>query len=69
MSIIITENQIEYLEDFINNLDELLMVGEVNDLLIAIDDAIIDTFDEEGYPDEKGNQLQRIYDEIYLMNE
>lgn len=69
MSIIITENQIEYLEDFINNLDELLMAGEVNDLLIAIDDAIIDTFDEEGYPDEKGNQLQRIYDEIYLMNE
>ena len=69
MSIIITENQIEYLEDFINNLDELLMAGEVNDLLIAIDDAIINTFDEEGYPDEKGNQLQRIYDEIYLLND
>lgn len=45
------------------------MAGEVNDLLMAIDDAIIDTFDKDGYPDETGNQLQRIYDEIYLMNE
>ena len=61
MSIIITENQIEYLKDFISNLDELLMAGEVNDLLIAIDDAIIETFDEDGYPDETGNQRQRIY--------
>ena len=69
MSIIITENQIEYLKDFISNLDELLMAGEVNDLLIAIDDAIIETFDEDGYPDETGNQLQRIYDEIYSSNE
>lgn len=69
MNIKITEKQIEYLEDFIYNLDELLMAGEVNDLLIAIDDSIIETFDEDGYPDEKGNQLQRLYDEIYLMNE
>lgn len=69
MNIKITENQIEYLGDFINNLDELLMAGEVNDLLIAIDDAIIETFDEDGYPDETGNQLQRIYDEIYSSNE
>lgn len=66
MSIIITENQIEYLENFINNLDELLRAGEVNDLLLAIDDAIIETFDEDGYPDENGNQLQRIYDEMML---
>ncbi len=69
MSIIITENQIEYLENFINNLEELLRAGEVNDLLLAIDDAIIETFDEDGYPDENGNQLQRIYDEIYLLND
>lgn len=57
MNIKITENQIEYLGDFIDNLDELLMAGEANDLLIAIDDAIIETFDEDGYPDETGNQL------------
>lgn len=69
MSIIITENQIEYLENFINNLEELLRADEINNLLIAIDDAIIETFDEDGYPDENGNQLQRIYDEIYLLND
>lgn len=69
MSIIIAENQIEYLENFINNLDELVAAGEVNDLLLAIDDAIIETFDEDGYPGENGNQLQRIYDEIYLLND
>lgn len=45
------------------------MADEVNDLLIAIDDAIIDTFDEDGYPDETGIHLQKIYDEIYLLNE
>ena len=50
-------------------LDKLLMAGEVNDLLLAIDDAIIETFDEDGYPNETGNQLQKIYDEIYLMYE
>ena len=47
----------------------MLAAGEVNDLLLAIDDAIIETFDEDGYPNETGNQLQKIYDEIYLMYE
>lgn len=63
------KKQKDFLVDSIKDLDELLMAGEVNDLLMAIDDAIIDTFDKDGYPDETGNQLQRIYDEIYLMNE
>ena len=65
MSIKVTKKQKDFLGDFIKNLDALLMAGEVNDLLIAIDDAIIETFDEDGYPSETGNQLQKIYDEIY----
>jgi hypothetical protein len=69
MNIKITKKQKDFLGDSIKDLDKLLMDGEVNDLLIAIDDAIIETFDEDGYPDETGNQLQKIYDEIYLMNE
>lgn len=69
MNIKITKKQKNFLGNSIKNLDELLMAGEVNDLLIAIDDAIIETFDEDDYPDETGNQLQKIYDEIYLMNE
>lgn len=69
MSIKVTKKQKDFLGDFIKNLDALLMAGEVNDLLLAIDDAIIETFDEDGYPNETGNQLQKIYDEIYLMYE
>ncbi len=68
MNIIVTEEQKEYLEKHIQNLNRLLIDGEINELLISIDDAIIDTFDKEGYPDEVGNRLQEIYDEIYLMN-
>lgn len=69
MNIKITKKQKDFLGDSIKDLDKLLMDGEVNDLLIAIDDAIIETFDEDGYPNETGNQLQKIYDEIYLMYE
>ena len=69
MNIKITKKQKDFLGDSIKDLDELLAAGEVNDLLLAIDDAIIETFDEDGYPNETGNQLQKIYDEIYLMYE
>lgn len=69
MDIKIKKKQKEFLDDSIKDLDELLAAGEVNDLLLAIDDAIIETFDEDGYPNETGNQLQKIYDEIYLMYE
>lgn len=69
MNIKITKKQKDFLGDSIKDLDKLLMADEVNDLLIAIDDAIIDTFDEDGYPDETGIHLQKIYDEIYLMYE
>lgn len=68
MNIKITKKK-DFLGDSIKDLDELLAAGEVNDLLLAIDDAIIETFDEDGYPNETGNQLQKIYDEIYLMYE
>lgn len=69
MNIKITKKQKDFLGDSIKDLDKLLMAGEVNDLLLAIDDAIIETFDKDGYPNETGNQLQKIYDEIYLMYE
>ena len=48
MAIKITKKQKEFLDDSIKDLDELLAAGEVNDLLLAIDDAIIATFDEDG---------------------
>ena len=68
MSIKITQEQKVYINKYIENLDELLKEGEINEVLIAIDDAIISTFDKDGYPDKTGNKLQAIYDELYLTN-
>ncbi len=68
MSIKITNEQKEYIDKYIDNLDALLEEDEINEVLLAIDDAIISTFDKDGYPDEVGNKLQRIYDELYLTN-
>ena len=68
MSIKITNDQKEYIDKYIDNLDALLEEDEINEVLLAIDDAIISTFDKDGYPDEVGNKLQRIYDELYLTN-
>lgn len=68
MSIKITHDQKEYIGKHVDNLDELLKEGEINEVLIAINDAIISTFDKDGYPDETGNKLQDIYDELYLTN-
>ena len=58
MSIKITQEQKVYINKYIENLDELLKEGEINEVLIAIDDAIISTFDKDGYPDETGNKLR-----------
>ena len=68
MRIKITHDQKEYIGKYVDNLDELLKEGEINEVLIAINDAIISTFDKDGYPDETGNKLQAIYDELYLTN-
>ena len=58
--------QKDFLKKHIENFDELLLSDDINDLLLAIDDAIVDTFDIEGNPSEIGVALQKIYDEIFL---
>jgi len=67
---VITEEQKSFFKNHIENLDELLSSDDVNDVLLAIDDAIVDNIlenDEE--PDEVGIKLQRLYDEIYNGSE
>ena len=64
----ITENQKNYLSKFIKNLDEVLSSNDIEDLLLAIDDAIVDTFDADGNPSSAGIELQNIYDDIYNNN-
>ena len=65
---VITEKQKNFLEKYISNLDALLSSDDVNDLLLEIDDAIVDTFDDDGNPNEIGIQLQTIYDELFNNN-
>lgn len=60
--------QKEYLNKYIKNLDEVLKSDDVNDLLLAIDDAILDTLDGNGNPSAIGVELQNIYNDIYDNN-
>ena len=61
MSIKITRKQKEYIDKYIDNLDELLEEDDITEVLYAIDDAIISTA-------EVCNNLQRIYDDLSLEN-
>jgi hypothetical protein len=42
--------------------------GDVNEVLFAIDDVILDLMDEDGELDKEGVKLQLIYDQIYNAN-
>lgn len=47
---------------------EELKNGDVNEVLFAIDDVILDLMDEDGELDKEGVKLQLIYDQIYNAN-
>ncbi len=66
---IIKDEQIEILKPYIENIDELVQNGSVQEVLDAIDDVIVDNIlgnDDE--PDKEGIKLQKVYDEIYNQN-
>jgi hypothetical protein len=64
----ITTEQKKILENYINDLGQILSSDDINDLLLEIDDAIVGTFDVDGNPNEDGIKLQNIYDDIYANN-
>lgn len=67
--IIITERQKEYLKSYIVNLDDLIEKDDIQLLLDTIDDEIVDNIlGNNDEPDEKGIELQKIYDQIYNQN-
>lgn len=66
---IITEEQIESLKPYVENIEELVQNDDVQEVLDVIDEVIVDNIlgnDDE--PDEEGIKLQKIYDEIYNQN-
>lgn len=63
----ISEADKDFLRTHIKNLDEKLKKPDLNPLLMEIDDVIVaqGLEGEEWEPNELGQRLQRIYDEIF----
>jgi len=66
---IVTLEQKEILVRYIDNLDDLLSGDDVQELLDAIDDVIVNNIlGNNNEPDREGILLQRIYDQICNQN-
>lgn len=66
---IVTNEQIEILKSYIENIVELIEEDDVQVLLDTIDDVIVENIlGNNDEPDEEGIKLQRIYDQIYNQN-
>ena len=66
---IVTPEQIELLKPYIENIENLIENGDIQEVLDAIDDVIVDNIlGNNDEPDEEGIKLQRIYDQIFNQN-
>ena len=66
---IVKGEQVKVLKQYISNIEELIEEDDVQAVLDAIDDVIIDNIlGNNDEPDEEGIMLQRIYDEIFYQN-
>lgn len=65
---IVTEEQKKEIKKYGVDIDKLIKNGDVNEVLFAIDDVILNLMDEDGELDKEGVKLQLIYDQIYNAN-
>lgn len=66
---IVKTEQIEVLKPYIENIEELVESDDVQAVLDAIDDVIVDNIlANNDEPDDEGIKLQKIYDEIFNEN-
>lgn len=66
---IVKTEQIEVLKPYIENIEELVESDDVQAVLDAIDDVIVDNIlANNDEPDDEGVKLQKIYDEIFNEN-
>lgn len=66
---IVKAEQIEVLKPYIENIEDLVESDDVQAVLDAIDDVIVDNIlANNDEPDDKGIKLQKIYDEIFNEN-
>lgn len=67
--IIVKPEQRKELKSYIDNIEELIVADDIQNLLDAIDDVIVDNIlGNNDEPDDEGIRLQRIYDQIYMQN-
>ena len=67
--IIVKPEQLKELKNYIDNIEELIVADDIQNLLDAIDDVIVDNIlKNNDEPDDEGIRLQRIYDQIYMQN-
>lgn len=64
----ITDEQKKVLREYIGNLEQIIDNGDINDLLLEIDEAMTNCLDENGEIDNTGARLSKIYDEIFINN-
>lgn len=66
---IIKNEQTKILKPYIENIEELIVSDDLQKLLDAIDDIVVDNIlGNNDEPDEEGIRLQRIYDDIFNQN-
>lgn len=66
---IIKTEQINMVKPYIENIEDIVKSGDVQAVLDAIDDVIVDNIlANNDEPDSEGIKLQKIYDEIFNQN-
>lgn len=66
---IVKTEQMEVLKPYIENIEDLIESDNVQEVLDAIDDVIVDNIlANNDEPDDEGIRLQKIYDEIFNQN-
>lgn len=66
---IVKSEQIEVLKPYIDNIEDLVESDDVQSVLDAIDDVIVENIlANNDEPDDEGIKLQKIYDEIFNQN-
>lgn len=66
---IVKSKQVEVLKSYIFNIEDLVAKGDVQVVLDAIDDVIVNNIlGNNNEPDGEGIKLQKIYDEIFEQN-
>ena len=67
--VLVTDRQRSELKKYIADIDRIILHGDIQSLLDAIDEVIIDNIlANNDEPDEEGVKLQKIYDEIFEQN-